>query len=208
MTTSPVDKLRAFWDKRYADEAFAYGVEPNDFLVGVSPGFIPNGSVLCLADGEGRNGVWLARAGYAVTSIDVSARGMEKARRLADRYAVPLKTVVADLLSYDLGSENWDAIVSLFLHLPRGARSELHRRCVTALRPGGLLVFEAYGPGQAGRGTGGPPEPALLAAIEEVAQEFPECQVLHRFSGLREVREGALHNGMGEVTQFVVRKAG
>ncbi len=208
MSTAPTDKLRAFWNQRYDAEEFAYGIEPNDFLVSVTPRFVPGGSVLCLADGEGRNGVWLARQDFAVTSIDIAERGLDKASELATRYGVSIQTRQADLAACDLGIEAWDAIVSIFLHLPRRVRQDLHRRCVAALRPGGLMVFEAYGAGQAGRGTGGPPEPQLLVAVEDVEQEFPGCQCLHRHVGLREVHEGHHHDGVGEVVQVLAQKAG
>ncbi|MBK8119351.1 MAG: class I SAM-dependent methyltransferase [Sulfuritalea sp.] len=207
MDASPLDKLRAFWNQRYADQDFAYGTEPNDFLTGVTPRFAPGGAVLCLADGEGRNGVWLARQGFAVTSVDIADRGLNKALGLAARHGVSIETRVADLGSCELGSEAWDAIVSVFLHLPSKVRRDLHRRCVAALRPGGFMAFEAYGPGQPQRGTGGPKEPELLVALEDLAQEFPGCTTLHRFAGLRDVLEGSLHNGLGEVVQILVQKA-
>lgn len=202
---SAQDKLGAFWNQRYAGEEFAYGTAPNDFLVSVAPRFAANGAVLCLADGEGRNGVWLARQGFAVSSIDIARRGLDKAQRLAAQHGVAIETRVADLAACDLGLATWDAIVSIFLHLPPKVRRDLHRRCVAALRPGGLMVFEAYGPGQLGRGTGGPPEAELLPALDDIAQEFPGCRILHRHAGLREVREGRLHNGLGEVVQVLAQ---
>lgn len=203
---SAPDKLAAFWNRRYAAAEFAYGTAPNDFLVEVSARFAAGGAVLCLADGEGRNGVWLARQGFAVSAIDIAERGLDKAQALARRHGVSIETRAADLAACDLGLATWDAIVSIFLHLPPGVRRELHRRCVLALKPGGVLAFEAYGPGQLGRGTGGPPEAELLPALAELEQDFPGCATLHRFAGLREVREGSLHNGLGEVVQIVVRK--
>ena len=207
MAASPLDKLRGFWNQRYAGEDYAYGTEPNDFLVAVAPRFVPGGAVLCLADGEGRNGVWLARQGFAVTSIDIAERGLGKALDLAARRGVSIETRAADLGSCELGGEAWDAIVSVFLHLPPKVRRDLHRRCVAALRPGGFMAFEAYGPGQPQRGTGGPREPELLPALEDLEREFPGCRTLYRFAGLREVHEGALHNGPGDVVQILVQKA-
>jgi SAM-dependent methyltransferase len=202
------DKLSAFWNRRYAADGFAYGTEPNDFLVSVVPRFKPGGTVLCLADGEGRNGVWLARQGFAVTSVDIAARGMEKAREMAAAQGVTLVTQVADLAAYDLGRVAWDAIVSIFVHLPPRVRRDLHARCVVALHPGGLMAFEAYGPGQLGRGTGGPPEAALLPALADVEAEFSGCRILHRHAGLRDVQEGRHHNGPGEVVQLLAQKPG
>jgi len=206
MNPVAVDKLRAFWNQRYAEDEYAYGTEPNDFLIGIARRITPGGAGLCLADGEGRNGVWLARQGFAVTSVDIAERGLEKALGLAARHGVALRTQAADLAAHDLGIAEWDAIVSIFLHLPPKARRDLHRRCVAALRPGGLMIVEVYGPGQLGRGTGGPKEPELLPALEDLEQEFPGCRILHRFAGLRDVREGRHHDGEGEVVQILAQK--
>lgn len=199
-------KLADFWNQRYGKEEFAYGTAPNDFLVEFAHHIAPRGSVLCLADGEGRNGVWLAQQGYAVTSVDIAAEGMAKAGRLAAERGVTLRTEVADLAGYELGSDAWDAIVSIFMHLPPKVRRELFARGVAALRPGGIVMFEAYAKGQLGRGTGGPPDADLLVALAEVEQEFPGCRILHAFCGVREVNEGRHHHGPGEVVQLVVQK--
>ncbi len=204
--TSPADKLADFWNQRYGKEEFAYGTAPNDFLVEFARHIKPGGRVLCLADGEGRNGVWLAAQGHAVTSVDIAAEGMAKAGRLAAEQGVALSTEVADLATHDLGLEAWDAIVSIFMHLPSRLRCEVFARAVAALRPGGVVLFEAYAKGQLGRGTGGPPEIDLLVAPDEVAQEFPGCRILHAFHGLREITEGRHHNGPGEVVQLVMQK--
>jgi SAM-dependent methyltransferase len=200
------DKLAAFWNLRYGKVEFAYGTEPNDFLVRFAPCFVPGGRVLCLADGEGRNGVWLARQGFHVRSVDIAAAGMEKARRLAAERGVAIATDVADLAEYDLEREAWDGIVSVFAHLPPKVRRDLHARCAAALKPGGVMLYEAYGKGQLGRGTGGPPDVELLVTRDDVAQEFPGCRILHSFQGLREVVEGKHHTGIGEVVQFVVQR--
>jgi SAM-dependent methyltransferase len=206
VSASPADKLGEFWNARYSAEGYAYGTEPNDFLVSVADRFPAGAKLLCLGDGEGRNGVWLARQGLSVTSVDIAGQGMEKAAQLARQYGVALETRIADLAVHELGTSVWDAIVSIFVHLPPRIRRDLHGRCVSALRPGGYMVFEAYGPGQLGRGTGGPPEAALLPALEDVEAELADCSILHRFSGLREVHEGCHHNGPGEVVQVLAQK--
>lgn len=203
---SAAGKLAEFWNLRYGKAEFAYGTAPNDFLVEFADRIAAGGRVLCLADGEGRNGVWLARQGFRVSSVDIAAAGMEKAQRLAAASGVAITTDVADLAHHDLGCEAWDGIVSVFAHLPPKVRRELHARCVAALKPGGVLLYEAYGKGQLGRGTGGPPDAELLVAGEEVAQEFPGCRILHSFQGLRDVVEGSHHTGVGEVVQLVVQR--
>src|SRR5664279_1349104 len=122
---APRERLMAFWNARYASEGYSYGTEPNEFLVQCLPRLqsLPRGAgVLCLADGEGRNGVWLARQGFAVTSVDIAEEGLRKARALAERAGVPLQTRQADVTAFAPADRSWDAIVSIFLHLPAKPR--------------------------------------------------------------------------------------
>jgi SAM-dependent methyltransferase len=199
-------QLAGFWDQRYAAPEFVYGTEPNEFLVQHIAQVRPSGRVLCLADGEGRNGVWLARQGFEVSTVDVSAQGVDKARRLAAQAGVALQAAVADVTEFDLGLNHWDAIVSIFLHLPPRARSALHQRAMAALKSGGVLLWEAYGPEQLARATGGPRDAALLPALAEVLLDFSNGALVHTWAGSRPVHEGSLHTGEGEVTQIVVKK--
>lgn len=206
--TQTLQRLSAFWDERYADPEYVYGREPNDFLVQQAHHIPPGAPVLCVADGEGRNSVWLAAQGHAVTAVDVSAQGLRKARALAAERRVALDTVRADLSQWDLGEARWGAIASIFLHLPLKARADLHARCLRALKPGGVFLYEAYGRGQLGRDSGGPADPALLPQLDELLAEFPGADVLWRFAGPRELGEGRLHRGQAEVVQLVLRRPG
>lgn len=200
-------QLQAFWDQRYDAPEFVYGTEPNAFLVQQAQHIRAGGRVLCLADGEGRNSVWLAQRAYEVSAVDVSQRGVEKALKLADQAGVCIHASVADVTTLDMGMAQWDAIVSIFLHLPAKARSRVHRHAVLALRPGGVFLWEAYGSEQLALGTGGPKEAALLPALEDVARDFADCSIEYSWAGSRLVQEGSLHTGVGAVTQLRVRKA-
>lgn len=204
--SSAIDKLREFWDKRYAQADYAYGREPNGFLQSQLAQIAAGGAVLCVADGEGRNSVWLAGQGLQVTAVDISPQGMLKANALALEQGVQLRTEVADLSAYQMGEARWDAIVSIFLHLPPALRRVFHARCLRALKPGGVFIYEAYGDQQLGLGTGGPKEAELLPQSQDVAADFAGAECLRAYAGLREVHEGALHSGQGYVLQFVVRK--
>ena len=128
------------WNERYGVDEYLYGHEPNDFLAEVMADEPPV-DVLCVADGEGRNGVHLARLGHRVTSVDISEAGIAKARALAEREGVALETVIADLATFDLGTDRWDVVVSIFAHTPPPVRRRLHGALATALRPGGRLVL-------------------------------------------------------------------
>ncbi|MCP5141640.1 MAG: class I SAM-dependent methyltransferase [Gammaproteobacteria bacterium] len=193
------------WDERYASAEYVYGTEPNDFLR-EAVGQLPVGDVLCLADGEGRNGVWLAGQGFRVTSVDASMVGLGKTRALAESRGVSLTTVHADLAEFDLGAGRWDAVVSIFCHLPPPLRRDVHARVVAALKPGGVLLLEAYHPEQLNFATGGPPVADLMMRLADLRAELPGLEVLHAVETERDVIEGAGHWGRGAVVQFIARK--
>lgn len=195
-----------FWDSRYAGDDFFYGTTPNDFLAARAEMLPAGGRVLCLAEGEGRNAVFLAQRGFHVTGVDGSAVGLEKAQRLAKDRHVSLTTEVADLRDYDLGTARWDGIVSIWCHLPPPLRASLHPRIAAALAPGGVLLLEHYHPKQLGRGTGGPSDATMMVTLDELRRDFAELEELHAFEGERDVREGAGHGGRSVVTQFIARR--
>ena len=195
------------WDERYSAGEYVYGQEPNDFLVSVA-GRIPRGRVLSLADGQGRNGVYLAGLGHQVTGVDSSAIGLEMARQLALERGVRIETIVADLAAFDLGRECWDGIVSIFCHLPPPVRKDLLRRVVDGLRPGGVFIMEAYAPAQLNFGTGGPSSVELLVPLSELKNELAGLRLDHAVEVERDVIEGKLHTGRAAVIQIVATKAG
>jgi SAM-dependent methyltransferase len=193
------------WDERYSAEGYAYGTEANGFLM-ANADLLPTGRILCLGEGEGRNAVWLAEQGYAVTAVDASEVGLQKARALAAGRGVRITTVHADLADYEIEPGVWDGIVSIFCHLPPALRAEVHRRCVAGLRPGGIMLLEAYTPDQVGRGTGGPPTAELMMDAETLRLELAGLEILELAETQREIHEGAFHNGIGAVVQLVARR--
>lgn len=195
-----------FWDSRYSGNDFFYGTAPNDFLAARAEVLPAGGRVLCLAEGEGRNAVFLAERGLQVTGVDGSKVGLEKAQRLAQQRNVPLATEVADLSDFDLGAARWDGVVSIWCHLPQPLRASLHPRIVSALAPGGVFILEHYHPRQLGRGTGGPSDASMMITLEELRRDFAELEELHAFEGERDVHEGAGHGGLSVVTQFIARR--
>jgi len=193
------------WDERYSSDDYVYGVLPNDFVKERAHGLVP-GDALCLADGEGRNGVHLAELGHRVTSVDLSTVGLDKANRLAAQRGVELNTVLADLGDYELGESQWDLIVSVFAHIPPTARRALHRRIETALRPGGRFIVEAYTVNQLGNGTGGPPTAELMYSLDELLADLHGLTIEHGVEVERSVVEGAGHTGIGAVVQLVATR--
>ncbi len=195
------------WDQRYRGSEYVFGTEPNDFLKDIAPQIPPASKVLCLADGEGRNGVYLASLGHDVTSIDQSKIGLEKARLLAENRGVSLNTVVADLTRYEFGIDRWDAIVSIFFHIPSAPRNQIYARVTQALKPdGGLMILESYTPAQLEFGTGGPPTADLMMTRESARACFPDLSFDRCAELERDVIEGTGHTGRAAVLQVIARK--
>lgn len=194
------------WDERYSREEYVYGKEPNDFLLQKEP-LIKTGKVLCLADGEGRNSVFLASKGHEVTAIDQSKVGLEKTKNLANEKGVEVTTIQGDLADYQITPEAWDSVVSIFCHLPSEHRKQLHRQVIAGLKPGGVFILEAYTPEQLSFGTGGPPVKDMMMSLEALKEELKGLQFLHAQELKREVVEGIFHTGMAAVVQLVAKKA-
>lgn len=195
------------WDERYNQQEYYYGTTPSAFLASVCDK-IPAGRVLCLAEGEGRNAVFLAARGYQVTAVDGSAAGLRKAAQLAAAQQVRIATVCADLADFRFEAENWEGVVSCHCHLPPAIRTPLHRQVVKGLKPGGVLVLEGFSKEQLSYGTGGPPTLDLLFAMEELQMELAGLEFIHAVTIERDVREGRGHSGVASVVQILGIKPG
>jgi hypothetical protein len=196
-----------FWNDRYTSDAYIYGEAPNGFLAEVT-GHIPVGSVLCLAEVEGRNAVHLALQGFQVTAVDQSEVGLAKAHRLAKARGVELKTVVQDIQSYHIIPGAWAGITAIFAHLPPPLRAKVHAEAVLGLQPGGVFILEAYTPAQLSLGTGGPRSLELLMTLAGLREELAGLEFLIAREIEREVAEGQGNTGSGAVVQIVARRAG
>jgi SAM-dependent methyltransferase len=196
-----------FWNQRYgaAGGDYVFGTHPNEFLAAVADQ-IPPGPVLCLAEGEGRNAVHLARRGHAVTALDQSAVGLEKASALARQQGVPLATVVADLADYAIAPGAWAGIVAIFMHLPPGLRARVLAQVAAGLRPGGVFVLECYTPAHLAFNTGGPRDATLLPTLAGLRVELPGLDFVHAQELERVIVEGNGHTGRGAVVQVVARR--
>jgi SAM-dependent methyltransferase len=190
------------WDERYKTDGYVYGVEPNDFLRAEAER-IPPGPVLCLAEGEGRNAVFLAGRGHQVTAVDLSIEGLRKAERLAHRRGVTVEVVHADLETFDLGVDRWSGIVEIFAHVPPRVRRRLHAQVPRALRVGGCYVLESYRPEQIALGTGGPKEVSLLGTLAELRDQLGALELVIARDVNREIHEGRLHDGPSATVQVV-----
>lgn len=193
------------WDERFSEDTYFYGTQPNDFLK-LNVASIPRGEVLCLAEGEGRNAVFLAGQGYEVTAVDSSPVGLKKAQQLAAEHGVHINIVQADLADYDPGHERWSGIVSIFCHLPPDIRRRLHSTLPDALIPGGVLLLEAYTPDQLKFKTGGPPVADMMMSKEILKEEMPGLSFRHLQEIERDVIEGKGHTGHAAVVQAIATR--
>jgi SAM-dependent methyltransferase len=193
------------WNERYSQPDYAFGKYPNDFLVQVIEQ-IPQGRVLCLGEGEGRNAVYLAQQGCTVTAVDASPVGLEKAQKLAAERSVEIETIVADLADFVIQPDAWDGVVSIFCHLPPPLRAQVHRQVVAGLRPGGVFVLEAYTPRQLTLKTGGPPTANLMMELATLQQELVGLEFRHALELEREIQEGSFHQGPSAVVQVLALK--
>lgn len=193
------------WDERYSAEDLPFGTEPNTFLA-EEAGRLSGARVLCIAEGYGRNATWLAARGHRVTAMEQSSVGIAQGKRLAAERGVDVAFEQGDLADYDFGEARWDAIVSIFAHLPPELRADVHARVVRALAPSGLFILEAYTPAQLGFRTGGPKDVALLPTRDQLVRELDGLEFLVARELNREVNEGTRHVGMAAVVQVVARK--
>ena len=202
--STPMDP-RLFWDSRYAEADWAYGCEPNDFLREHAQQ-LQAGEALCLAEGQGRNAVYLASLGHRVTAQDLSPVGLERAEQLARQRGVTIECLCCDLNDLQLEAESTDLVVAIWMHLPPDQRARVHAQAMRALRPGGHLILEAYTPRQLRFGTGGPPTAELLIEPDQVRTELQGLEWLVLREQERWIEEGPYHRGQSAVVQAVGHK--
>jgi len=196
----------SMWDERYGKPDYFYGTDPNDFLRAHAGDIPPGGNVLCLAEGEGRNAVYLAGLGHTVTAVDGSPVGLAKMQRLAQEKGVRVTAIVGDLSAFPITPGHWNAIVSVWVPMPKDLRQRVHAACVTGLCPGGVMILEAYRPKQLDYKTGGPPTADLMTTLPDLQTDFAKLEIIVAHEIDREIHEGVGHNGMSAVVQFVGRK--
>ncbi len=199
-----------FWDRRYAGEDFAFGTAPNEFLVSQAHLFRPGQRALVPGDGEGRNGVWLAKQGLAVDTVDVSPLGVAKARNFAEESGVSINAELADLLTWNWPQAQYGIVAAIFVHFFDGDRPRMHRAMLDALRPGGYLILEAYRPEQIelqkAHHSGGPRTPDMLYSADKLRSDFQGASILTLEELEAELSEGTRHRGLAAIVRAVVRK--
>ena len=197
-----------FWDQQYSTPDFKYGTQANWFLRNQAAHLHPRSEVLLPGDGEGRNSVWLAQRGHRVTALDNSKVGLDKALRLASENKVEVGVIHADLEHWVPPPDRFDAVVLTYVHLPANWRRVAHQRLVSALRPGGWLILEAFHPKQLRHSSGGPKDEAMLYTAETIRSDLaadPAVIMDEAFAweGEAHLDEGSGHQGSAYLTRYV-----
>ncbi len=205
--TAGFDDAREFWDTRFDTDTYIFGIEPNVFLTTHKSLFRPGARVLAVADGEGRNGVWLAQQGCEVLSVDISPLGIEKARKLAIQRGVSVRFECADLMNWDWPQQAFDVVVCIFIQFATPAeRKVLFDGFWSALKPGGVLLLEGYGANQLQYKSGGPGKLEHLYTLDMLREAFADWQIdtLREYEAVLD--EGPRHSGMAALVDLVARK--
>jgi SAM-dependent methyltransferase len=205
MTT--LDNPREHWNARFAADDYYFGTEPNRFLREHAALLPKSGRVLAVADGEGRNGVWLAQRGLDVLSIDFSPVALAKAAKLAGERGVKLSTEEADLDTWVWPDAAFETVAAIFIQFAGPVlRDRIFAGLKRALKPGGLLLLQGYRPKQLEYKTGGPPIAENLYTEELLRAAFADLNILELRSHDDAIREGRGHDGMSALIDLVARR--
>ncbi|MGD0025581.1 MAG: class I SAM-dependent methyltransferase [Xanthobacteraceae bacterium] len=194
------------WETRFRAPSYAFGKEPNAFLKAQAHRLRAGQTALSVADGEGRNGVWLAEQGLDVLAIDFSPAALAKARALAAERGVRLRTEVADVTRWQWPTDAFDVIAAIFIFVAPAERLEFFANLKRALKPGGLLLMQGYRPEQLAYRTGGPPQAERMYTRSLLEASFGDMAELDIREHDSAISEGTAHVGMSALIDLVARK--
>ena len=194
------------WNERFSMESYLFGEKPNNYLAEKTP-HLRKGKALSIADGEGRNSVWLASQGFEVDAFDFSPVAIEKAKKLATKQQVNVNFQCSDWQSFDWKANHYDTIAGIFFQFADPeARTELFQKLNFALKSGGTLIIQGYGKEQMQYKTGGPGILENLYDEELLLSSFKGYKTLDLQTYLQEVDEGPGHSGMSALVGFIGKK--
>lgn len=205
MATDNWANPQAMWDARFGAVEPAYGSKPNAFLESQVSRLQPGMKVLLPGDGYGRNGLWLAKQGFQVHTVDLSPVGVERARESARAMGVSLTIEQGDLATWNWPAGEFDGVAAIFLHLPPALRRKVHASMLRALKPGGIVILEAFTPRQLQFSSGGPKQVELLSSPELLREDFAAGEILELEEKQVQLDEGHKHSGPAAVVRGVFR---
>ena len=195
------------WNRRFAEEGYLFGTAPNRWLQSVAGLWQPGARVLCVADGEGRNSVWLAEQGLMVEAFDIAELGVAKARRLAAERGVSVRYTVADCDAFDWPEAAFDGVAAIFVQFADpGLRSRLFAQMQLCLKPGGTLLLQGYAAEQLNYRTGGPPLLSHLYTEALLRDAFAGMDIVALHSHEDDLAEGSGHHGRSALVSLVARR--
>jgi hypothetical protein len=197
--------MKAFWDERYREAEYVYGKEPNTFFATQIQSLAP-GNLLLPCEGEGRNAVFAALQHWQVVAFDQSVEGQKKCLQLAKDMHCALQYDIADATQFDYGSEKYDAIGLIYAHFPPSIRKQIHHSCLKALKPGGVIILEAFTPQQLNYSSGGPKQLDMLYTSEGIRHDFEGASQIEVEALETELSEGPYHKGTAAIVRAIIQK--
>jgi cyclopropane fatty-acyl-phospholipid synthase-like methyltransferase len=198
---------RETWDARFSSDEYIFGTEPNVWLAQHADLFKPGMRVLAVADGEGRNSVWMAQQGLQVDAFDISPVGIEKAKKLAQQQGVEVNFSIHGVEDYPWTTGDYDAVVAIFIQFADpDTRATLFKRMKSALKPDGVILLQGYTPKQLEYKTGGPPNLSHLYTEELLQAAFGDLDVSELTSYEQVLTEGTQHHGQSALIGLVARR--
>lgn len=203
--------MNDFWNNRYADAEFAYGTAPNQFLAEQLANYQLTGRALFAAEGEGRNAVYAAKSGLRVDAFDLSTEGKQKADRLAAVHNLQINYQTGEFTELNYEPATYDVLALIYAHFPADRKQEMNRQLAEFVKPGGLVIFEAFGSRHlayrsANPAVGGPGAQEMLFSVAEIEETFADFEPLYLAEETVNLNEGKYHRGEGSVVRFVGRR--
>jgi SAM-dependent methyltransferase len=205
VVTSKYKQMREFWDERYQVDEYVYGKAPNTFFKTQLDQLTP-GNILLPGEGEGRNAVYAAGKGWNVTAFDTSIEGRKKSLRLAAEMGVTIEYDLLPYLGFNQPDKRFDAVGLFFTHQPSEMRRQFHKNLQKMLRPGGVVLLEAFHKDQISRDTGGPKNIDFLFDETALTEDFSDLEILQLKTLTKLLDEGPFHQGEAEVVQMVAQR--
>ena len=197
--------MNHFWNDRYAEKEFAYGILPNEFLKNTLEPMSP-GKILFICEGEGRNAVYAAQKNWEVTAFDLSEEGKNKALSLSKEKNITLNYQIGDAAVIEYPENTFHCITLIYAHFPATIRQSIHQKTVKWLKPKGTLILEAFNPDQLANSSGGPKELSMLYTIEMIKEDFKGLTINALKSEQIELNEGKYHQGKANVIRLIGKK--
>lgn len=194
--------MNNFWNERYIEKEFVYGTKPNLFLAEQMKN-LPVGKIIFPCEGEGRNAVFAAQKGWQTEAFDLSEEGLKKALLLAHQNNVSISYQIADAAMVEYPAESFDVAALIYAHFPATIRKSIHQKIIRWLKPGGLLLLEAFNPLQINNTSGGPKEPSMLYTEEMLTADFKPLKTVLLTSMKTTLNEGKYHQGKADVIRYI-----